>query len=160
MTPLPEQTPTFEDFAFHGPMGALTSSGDLILETRAWREKLFAARAQSRVDPLPPFWRGIGERVQGFMMPGGMMGGGQLALNQLLVQMDGVDDRRSAGGRSDRHDDLAQAVSGREPPPKESPPAHPRRPPPEPRTPAGRRARTRTSRAFAAAPSPASSPGR
>ncbi|MEA2157209.1 MAG: cell division protease FtsH [Solirubrobacteraceae bacterium] len=82
--------PSFEDFAFHGPMGALTSSGDLILETRAWREKMFAARAQSPVDPLPPFWRGLGDRVQGFMMPG--MGGGQLALNQLLVQMDGVDE--------------------------------------------------------------------
>jgi ATP-dependent Zn protease len=83
-------TPSFEDFAFYGPMGALTSSGDLVLETRAWREKLFAARAQQPVDPLPPFWRGLSDRAQGFMMPG--MGGGQLALNQLLVQMDGVDD--------------------------------------------------------------------
>jgi cell division protease FtsH len=84
--------PSFHDFAFHGPMGALTSSGDLVLETRAWREKLFAARAETPVDPLPPFFRGIGERIQGFMFPGGMMGGGSLALNQLLVQMDGVDD--------------------------------------------------------------------
>jgi ATP-dependent Zn protease len=83
--------PSFEDYAFHGPMGALTASGDLILETRAWRERLFAARAAAPVDPLPPFWRGFGEKVQGFMFPG-MGGGGQLALNQLLVQMDGVDD--------------------------------------------------------------------
>ncbi len=83
-------TPSFEDFAFHGPMGALTSSGDLILETRAWREKLFATRAEAPADHIPAFWRGLGERVQGFMMPG--MGGGQLALNQLLVQMDGVDE--------------------------------------------------------------------
>jgi ATP-dependent Zn protease len=84
-------TPSFEKFAFHGPMGALNSSGDLILETRAWRERLFASRAAVPVDPLPPFWRGLGERVQGFMFPG-MMGGGQLALNQLLVQMDGIDE--------------------------------------------------------------------
>ena len=84
-------TPCFEDFAFHGPMGSLTPSGDLILETRAWREKMFASRATAPGDPLPPFWRGLGERVQGFMMPG-MMGGGSLALNQLLVQMDGVDE--------------------------------------------------------------------
>ncbi len=84
--------PSFHDFAFHGPMGALTSSGDLVLETRAWRERLFATRAEQPVDPLPPFWRGLGERIQGFMFPGGMLGGGSLALNQLLVQMDGVDD--------------------------------------------------------------------
>ncbi|HUR85091.1 MAG TPA: AAA family ATPase [Solirubrobacteraceae bacterium] len=83
--------PSFEEFAFHGPMGALTSSGDLILETRAWREKLFASRAEQPINPLPPFWRGVGERIQNFMMPG-MMGGGSLALNQLLVQMDGVDE--------------------------------------------------------------------
>ena len=73
-------------------MGALTSSGDLILEARAWREKLFASRASPAPDPLPPFWRGLTRKVQGFMIPGGMMGGGSLALNQLLVQMDGVDD--------------------------------------------------------------------
>jgi ATP-dependent Zn protease len=84
-------TPSFEDLAFHGPMGALTSSGDLILETRAWREKMFAARATPPQPSLSPLWRGLGERVQGFMMPG-MMGGGSLALNQLLVQMDGVDE--------------------------------------------------------------------
>jgi ATP-dependent Zn protease len=91
MTPSPS-TGSFHDFAFHGPMGALTSSGDLVLESRAWREKLFAARATPTVDPLPPFWRGLTTKIQGFMMPGGMMGGGSLALNQLLVQMDGVDD--------------------------------------------------------------------
>jgi ATP-dependent Zn protease len=83
--------PSFEDLAFHGPMGALTSSGDLVLETRAWREKMFAARATPAEPPMSPLLRALGQRVQGFMMPG-MMGGGQLALNQLLVQMDGVDD--------------------------------------------------------------------
>jgi ATP-dependent Zn protease len=91
MTPSPSSG-SFHDFAFHGPMGALTSSGDLVLETRAWREKLFAARAEQRGDPLPPFWRGVSDKLQGFMFPGGMMGGGSLALNQLLVQMDGVDE--------------------------------------------------------------------
>jgi ATP-dependent Zn protease len=92
MTPTPSPgSGSFHDFAFHGPMGALTSSGDLVLETRAWREKLFAARATPTPDPLPPFWRGLTQKLQGFMMPG-MMGGGSLALNQLLVQMDGVDE--------------------------------------------------------------------
>jgi ATP-dependent Zn protease len=83
--------PSFEELSFHGPMGALTASGDLILETRAWRERLFAERAAAPQAPMSPLLRGLGERVQGFMMPG-MMGGGQLALNQLLVQMDGVDE--------------------------------------------------------------------
>jgi ATP-dependent Zn protease len=92
MSPTPAPgSGSFHDFAFHGPMGALTSSGDLVLETRAWREKLFAARAEQRTDPLPPFWRAVTDKIQGFMMPG-MMGGGALALNQLLVQMDGVDE--------------------------------------------------------------------
>jgi cell division protease FtsH len=95
--------PSFEDLAFHGPMGALTSSGDLVLETRAWREKMFAARATPTEPATSPFLRALGDRIQGFMFPGGMMGGGQLALNQLLVQMDGVDDppfmRRFVGRR-------------------------------------------------------------
>jgi cell division protease FtsH len=79
---------SFEDFAFHGRFGSLTSSGDLILENRAWREKLFEARA-----PEPPqtTLQRFGAIVnQAF--PGGMFGGqGQLALNQLLVVMDGID---------------------------------------------------------------------
>jgi len=84
MTPAPGPQ-TFEDFAFHGPWGAQNPSGDLILENRAWRERLFA----SRVDPRPDT---LAQRIQGFIMPGGMGGMGQLALNQLLVQMDGVDE--------------------------------------------------------------------
>jgi ATP-dependent Zn protease len=74
------RTPSFEELAFHGPFGALTPSGDLILETRAWRERLFAERQPPR--PAPG---GILRQ----MIPG-MMGGGQLALNQLLVVMDGI----------------------------------------------------------------------
>src|SRR3954447_6682587 len=79
--------PSFEDFAFHGPWGAQTASGDLILESRAWRERLFASRA-STVRPMPPF-AGVYQRVEQFIFPGGMGGGGQggMALNQLLIQM-------------------------------------------------------------------------
>ena len=79
---------SFEDFAFHGRYGSLTSSGDLILENRAWREKLFEARAPERAQTA---FQRLGAIVtQAF--PGGMMGGGgQLALNQLLVVMDGID---------------------------------------------------------------------
>jgi cell division protease FtsH len=79
-----------QEHLFFGPNGALNPSGDLILETRAWRERLFAERAES------PHVRGaaFAQRVNGlvgFMFPGGMQGGGGLALNQLLVVMDGID---------------------------------------------------------------------
>src|SRR5881398_1289980 len=45
---------SFEDFAFHGPWGAQTATGDLVLETRAWRERLFEARGEGPQPWLPP----------------------------------------------------------------------------------------------------------
>ena len=73
-------------------MGALTSTGDLVLETKAWRDKLFAARAEPTRQHYPAIYSKIGNGIKG-IMPGGMMGmGGGLALNQLLVVMDGIDD--------------------------------------------------------------------
>jgi cell division protease FtsH len=97
-TPLHEGIESFHDLAFYGPHGALNSSGDLILESRAWRERMFAARAETPARNLG--WVGsqagnrIGGSIANVMFPGGMMGGmgGGMALNQLLVQMDGVDE--------------------------------------------------------------------
>jgi hypothetical protein len=63
----------------------------MILETTAWRERLFAQRAPERHSPYPPLLQKLGGTMnQAFP---GMMGGGQgqLALNQLLVVMDGID---------------------------------------------------------------------
>src|SRR6187402_3128482 len=77
------------ELLWYGPFGALNPSGDLILEDRAWRERLFAERA-----PQSPGPSGFTTRVNGvlsFMFPGGMGMGGSLALNQLLVVMDGID---------------------------------------------------------------------
>jgi ATP-dependent Zn protease len=81
----------YEDQCFYGPWGALNPTGDMILETRAWREKLFAYREPPSPSPYPGWYTRLGSIVnQAF--PGGMMGGmGQLALNQLLVTMDGID---------------------------------------------------------------------
>ena len=81
---------TVQDLLFFGPNGALNPSGDLVLESRAWRERLFAERAAERSSP----YGGLSGRlssVASFVMPG--MGGGQgsLALQQLLVVMDGID---------------------------------------------------------------------
>jgi ATP-dependent Zn protease len=80
---------TAHDHLFYGPSGALNPSGDLILETRAWRERLFRERAAGSTEAYPPAIGRLRDRIQGFMFPG--MGGG-LALNQILVQMDGVDE--------------------------------------------------------------------
>jgi len=86
--------PSIHDYLFFGPNGALTASGDLVLETRAWRERLFNARAPERSAIYPAALERMRDRLQGYIFPGmgGMGGGGGLALNQLLVQMDGVDD--------------------------------------------------------------------
>ena len=69
-------------------MGARTRTGDLILETAEWREKLFRMRAP---DPRLPWSARVVNTVQAYM-PGMFGGGGGMALNQLLIQMDGVDE--------------------------------------------------------------------
>ncbi len=80
--------PDISDHLFFGPHGALNPSGDLILETRRWRERMFEQRAPERAGPS-----GLQSRMAAllnFTFPG-MGGMGQLALNQLLVVMDGID---------------------------------------------------------------------
>ncbi len=83
------RTPSIHDVMFHGPLGAITSSGDLILETPEWRDRLFAARAEG-VRPSPPLLARVSGRVREFVFPGMMGGGAQGGLQQLLVEMDGV----------------------------------------------------------------------
>src|SRR4051794_35081131 len=85
----PSAPKSIHDVAFYGPMGAMHPDGELLLETREWRERLFAERAAAeRSQRLPsPF-----PRLTQFMFPGGMGMGGGMALNQLLIVMDGVDD--------------------------------------------------------------------
>ncbi|MGH3105108.1 MAG: AAA family ATPase [Gaiellaceae bacterium] len=77
------------DHLFFGPSGALNPTGDMILETRAWRERMFAERAPASPAPYSGLAQRLGS-VAGFMFPG-MGGMGSLALNQLLVVMDGID---------------------------------------------------------------------
>jgi ATP-dependent Zn protease len=84
MSPRPQ---SFHDLCFFGPNGALNSSEDLVLESRVWRERIFAAR-EPRAAATTPF---LG-RIVNQAFPGMMGGGqGQLALNQLLIVMDGID---------------------------------------------------------------------
>jgi ATP-dependent Zn protease len=84
MTPRPQ---SFHDLCFYGPNGALNPSEDLVLESRAWRERIFASRAPE-IERTTPF---VG-RIVNQVFPGMFGGGqGQLALNQLLIVMDGID---------------------------------------------------------------------
>jgi ATP-dependent Zn protease len=85
----PAMTPqSITDICFHGPNGALTGSGDVVIESRAWRDRLFTERYPPRPQRGPGFYGRIMEQAFPGMMGGGM---GQLALNQLLVTMDGMD---------------------------------------------------------------------
>jgi cell division protease FtsH len=88
----PIDTTTIHDTMFFGPEGALTSDGDLVLETAAWRERLFQMRAEPRGPVYPPAIEKLAGAVRNMMIPGMMGMGGGLALNQLLVVMDGIDD--------------------------------------------------------------------
>jgi cell division protease FtsH len=85
---------SIHDHCFFGPNGAITASGDVIIESREWRDRLFTARAEGTTGPTTVAQR-INERIlrlyPGFGMGGGG-GMGGMALNQLLVVMDGIDE--------------------------------------------------------------------
>jgi SpoVK/Ycf46/Vps4 family AAA+-type ATPase len=90
----PLHTRTVHDILFYGSDGALTHDGDLVMETAAWRERLFRARAERPAPLYPPAIERLAGAIRNVMIPPGMGGGmgGGLALNQLLVVMDGIDD--------------------------------------------------------------------
>ncbi len=86
-------TASIHDFCFFGPNGSLTPTGDLVIESRAWRERMFAQRAETPQSGYNAFNERVGERIRRFY-PGFGMGGGMggMALNQLLIVMDGIDE--------------------------------------------------------------------
>ena len=72
MAPLNEWEPEF-----YGPHGALNPSGDLIVESREWRDWLFTQRAPEPISPYPAWAQKIGNIVNQGIFPGmGGMGGG------------------------------------------------------------------------------------
>jgi cell division protease FtsH len=83
---------SMSDLCFFGPNGSLTPTGDLVIESRAWREKLFAQRAESAATGYSTFVERASEKIRRFYPGFGMGGGGGQALNQLLVVMDGIDE--------------------------------------------------------------------
>jgi ATP-dependent Zn protease len=88
-----EAPTSIHDVSFYGPYGSLTPTGDLIIESQAWRERLFAQRSESASTGYAAFVERATERIRRFY-PGFGMGGGSggQALNQLLVVMDGIDE--------------------------------------------------------------------
>ncbi len=88
----PAEPTSIHDVCFHGPFGSLTASGDVILESRAWRERLFAQRAEPKATGYATFVARAAERLQRFYPGFGMGGMGGMALNQLLIVMDGIDE--------------------------------------------------------------------
>ncbi len=93
MTAGSQSTPSsIHDFLFFGASGAITPTGDVVIETRQWRDQLFSARAGSApVSGTTGFLQRVSARVNA-VFPGGMGGMGYQgqALNQLLVVMDGM----------------------------------------------------------------------
>ena len=85
-------TGRYDDHCFYGPNGSLTPSGDLILETRGWRDRMFEQRDSGPSSPYPAWYTKLAGIVnQGASRAACSAATGQLALNQLLVTMDGID---------------------------------------------------------------------
>jgi ATP-dependent Zn protease len=84
-----EARPFEAETAMFGPRGALTASGDVIIESREWRDYMGAQMTEANRTVVK---RGPISTIARAVVPG-MFGGGQGsgALNQLLVVMDGVD---------------------------------------------------------------------
>jgi ATP-dependent Zn protease len=78
------------DLCFFGPNGAITPSGDLIIESQAWRDRLFAERADVAAVPYSGVLAGARNGIQRIIGGIGGMGSQGQALNQLLVVMDGM----------------------------------------------------------------------
>jgi ATP-dependent Zn protease len=89
-----EPPSSIHDHLFYGRWGAMTPTEDIVWETPEWRERVFRSRAPEPAPVYPAGLQSMVDRINGFFFPGGMMGGmgGSLALNQLLVQMDGIDE--------------------------------------------------------------------
>jgi len=63
-----------------------------VIESRAWRERLFTERADPPASTYPPIMDKINDKVRRFYPGNGHGRRGGMALNQLLVVMDGIDE--------------------------------------------------------------------
>jgi len=84
-------TPSGWQPEYYGAWGAVNPSGDLVCENEQWREWMFRQRAPEPRSPYPGWLTRLANTVNQGIFPGMMGGMGGLALNQLLVTMDGID---------------------------------------------------------------------
>ena len=92
---MPYETGTVHDSYFFGPDGAITASGDLVLETDGLAREALRDARRARPPALSADLHEDQQRdpQRGHPRDGRMGGmGGGLALNQLLVVMDGIDE--------------------------------------------------------------------
>jgi ATP-dependent Zn protease len=88
-----EPMPTsIQDFCFYGPNGSLTPTGDIVIESRVWRERMFTQRGATTLTGYAAFRQRATDGIRRFYPGFGMGGQGGQALNQLLVVMDGIDE--------------------------------------------------------------------
>jgi ATP-dependent Zn protease len=80
------------DLGFYGDNGSMTPTGDLVIESPAWRERMFAQRAETMMTGYATLVERASDRIRGYFPGMGMGGMGGQALNQLLVVMDGIDE--------------------------------------------------------------------
>src|SRR5690348_15197314 len=79
------------DPEYYDAWGAVNPSGDLVRENEQWREWMFRQRAPEPRSPYRAWFSRLANSVSQGLFPGMMGGMGGLALNQLLVTMDGID---------------------------------------------------------------------
>jgi cell division protease FtsH len=80
--------PAHPEMPMFGPRGTRTASGDVIIESREWRDYIGAQMADA---DRPVVRRGPFSTIARAVVPGMFGNQGSGALNQLLVVMDGVD---------------------------------------------------------------------
>jgi ATP-dependent Zn protease len=83
---------SINDLGFYGANGSITPSGDLVIESRAWREQQFAQRAEEPRTGYAALTQRVNDGISRIIPGFGMGGMGGQALNQLLVVMDGIDE--------------------------------------------------------------------
>src|ERR1700759_3051817 len=66
---------SLHDFAFFGPNGSITPTGDLVIESRAWRERMFAQRAETVQTGYATFVDRAHEKLRRFYPGFGLSGG-------------------------------------------------------------------------------------
>jgi cell division protease FtsH len=90
MSDITAGTGSAHSLGFFGPNGAINPSGDLVIESRAWREHMFETRAERNITGYGSLVEAVRSRVARFIGGMGGMGYQGQALNQLLVVMDGM----------------------------------------------------------------------